>query len=951
MNKVKLNRNLIPTLLLILLALANCIKKQNDTLWPEITSETKPWTRWWWMGNILTREGITYSLEEYKKAGFGGLEITPIYGVKGFENQFIDYLSPEWMELLNHTLTEAKRLGLGIDMATGTGWPFGGPWIDSTYACKNFKCKIYTLNEGQTLSEVIRFIQTPYLRTVNRTQLTIDSLVYPVNANNNLQELALDQIQYKKDLPLIALMAYSDYGEKLDILSYIDENRKLNWLAPKGSWTIYAVFMGWHGKMVERAGPGGEGNVVDHFSKEALTHYLSRFSEAFKNSDIDYLRAFFNDSYEVDDAKGEADFTPTFFDEFLSRKGYDLRAHLNTLFTEDSSELKSRLLCDYREVISDLLLENFTITWKDWAKENNAIIRNQAHGSPANILDLYAACDIPETEGKNVLTMKYASSAANITGKRLVSSETATWLNEHFTTSLADVKTAIDNCFLSGVNHIIYHGTPYSPPFESWPGWLFYASVHFGPTNTIWKDLPQLNDYVACCESFLQSGNSANDILVYYPMYDKWSETGTSFLHHVKLKSDETTAGIIAEKLYQYDYAFDYISDRQINLLTFSDEKLNTGFSNYKVLIVPATKYMPYKTFSHLIELARQGATILFQMDLPASVPGFGEDIDNSEKFETLKQKLNFVQVNINKECNIGKGKIVIFIDVFEGLKNIDIMPAIYQALTTNLKAVKRINENGTCLFIVNKSDSLFDRSIIVPGGTENWVRFNPVNHTYGKIKCSEISKDISIIYLQLESGESCILQQYADAKEIEDYQVIDNKRNPIKIKGDWHIQFISGGPQIPSNISTHELKSWTEYEESMYFSGTGKYSVTFNKPEASSTKWILDLGEVHESAKVFLNNHELGSLICPPYQILIKDEILKQQNILEIEVTNLMANHIIYLDKNNINYKKFYNINFPGRLAENRDENNLFNASHWEPLCSGLIGPVTLIPVTLKTE
>ena len=66
-------------------------------------------------------------------------------------------------------------------------------------------------------------------------------------------------------------------------------------------------------KMVERAGPGGEGDVIDHFSASAIDHYLSKFDEAFKGQDISYLRYYFNDSYEVDDARGESNWTPAFF--------------------------------------------------------------------------------------------------------------------------------------------------------------------------------------------------------------------------------------------------------------------------------------------------------------------------------------------------------------------------------------------------------------------------------------------------------------------------------------------------------------------------------------------------------------------------------------------------------------------------------------------------------------
>ena len=75
---------------------------------------------------------------------------------------------------------------------------------------------------------------------------------------------------------------------------------------------LYALFVGLHGKMVERAAPGGEGYAIDHFSSKAANNYFKKFDEAFKGYDISYLRAFFNDSYEVDDARGQANWTPIF---------------------------------------------------------------------------------------------------------------------------------------------------------------------------------------------------------------------------------------------------------------------------------------------------------------------------------------------------------------------------------------------------------------------------------------------------------------------------------------------------------------------------------------------------------------------------------------------------------------------------------------------------------------
>nr|WP_321358848.1 glycosyl hydrolase [uncultured Draconibacterium sp.] len=85
------------------------------------------------------------------------------------------------------------------------------------------------------------------------------------------------------------------------------------------------------------------------------------------------------------------------FEEFKQRHGYDLKEHLPALFGDSDEETNKRVLCDYRETISDLLLERFTNIWADWAESHNAIIRNQEHGSPAAILDLYEASHIKNT--------------------------------------------------------------------------------------------------------------------------------------------------------------------------------------------------------------------------------------------------------------------------------------------------------------------------------------------------------------------------------------------------------------------------------------------------------------------------------------------------------------------------------------------------------------------------
>ena len=140
-------RPFVPSALLVTLTLAVVVRADNPA-WPEITRENKPWTRWWWPGSAVDRASLTAQLEQLAAAGIGGVEITPIYGAKGQESRYLGFLSPDWMAMLEHTGLEARRLGLGVDMATGTGWPFGGPWVDEAHALQRA-----VLREGRVTGE------------------------------------------------------------------------------------------------------------------------------------------------------------------------------------------------------------------------------------------------------------------------------------------------------------------------------------------------------------------------------------------------------------------------------------------------------------------------------------------------------------------------------------------------------------------------------------------------------------------------------------------------------------------------------------------------------------------------------------------------------------------------------------------------------------------------------
>ncbi len=921
--------------------------------WPSVSQLNKPWTRWWWEGSAVNKKDLSAVMKLYQEAGLGGLEITPIYGVKGYEDQFIDFLSPKWMDMLQHTLTEGKRLGLGIDLANATGWPFGGPWVSPEDACKNVNMKMYALKEGEQLNELISFTQQPLYRSESHMQVDLKTLSYPIATNKNLQSYAFDQVRFEKKLPLYTLMAYSDKGEVIDLLNKVDVNGKLNWTASQGNWKLVALFIGLHGKMVERAAPGGEGDVIDHFNKNAIQHYLHRFDNAFTGHDISGIRAFFNDSYEVDDARGQSNWTPEFFTEFKQRRGYDLKNYLPYLFAMNNSDSATRILTDYRETISDLLLDNFTKQWHNWAASKNHLVRNQSHGSPANILDLYSVIDIPETEGTEMLRFKFATSAAHVMGKPLVSSESATWLNEHFLSSWADVKQAIDNYFIGGVNHIFYHGVAYSPLSDPWPGWLFYAAVHFQPTNPMWKDFDVLNHYIAHTQSFLQQGKISSDVLVYYPIFDSWNEYGRDLLKHYDAMKPEFTNTAFeanATLLQEKGYAFDYISDKQLLQVQSKNAMLQTGGINYQTIVIPDAQSMPFQTLQQLNKLAESGATVVFYKGLPKDVPGFSGIDKRKTAFADIVNALHFssTQDPSIRKANIGNGCFLLGTDLNELLRFAKVRRE--SMADDHIEFVRRKNENGYCYFIVNRSNKNIDGWIPLQIKAIALAMFNPLTLEKGLLKM-RVSNNGTEVYLSLKPDQSVIIQSYYSAIKANAYPTWKTNADAKELTGVWTVKFVDGGPTLPKQYQTKELRSWTEQDgdEVKNFSGTAEYSISFTKPNDSSKTFLLDLGKVHETAEVFLNGKLLRKLIGPDYSVIIHAAELKKENSLQVRVSNLMANRIAYMDKNNISWKKFNNTNFPARLAQNRNANGLFTAVKWQPRISGLLGPVNIESIELK--
>jgi hypothetical protein len=85
-----------------------------------------------------------------------------------------------------------------------------------------------------------------------------------------------------------------------------------------------------------------------------------------------------------------------------------------------------------------------------------------------------------------------------------------------------------------------------------------------------------------------------------------------------------------------------------------------------------------------------------------------------------------------------------------------------------------------------------------------------------------------------------------------------------------------------------------------------------------------------------------VGVVIAHPFRLDITDFVKYKANTIAIELPNLSANRVPDLDLSNVMWKKFHDINIVDHQYKK------FDASEWPVEPSGLLGPVTLVPMTL---
>jgi hypothetical protein len=835
-------------------------------------------------------------------AGFGGFEVQPSYPLAidgqpaGVKN--LQFLSPEFLDDLKFVSTKAADTGLRMDLTLSSGWPYGGSIFSAAEGAG--RLRIERIKPSQDQSE----LPTPKLRD-NETLLAAFAGNTQLPIANNLVHLPPDKTSPST------------------ILFFISSRT---------------------GMQVKRPSFGAEGYVLDHQSLPAVNKFITQIADKELQACADHPPySVFCDSLE---SYGE-DWTDNFLTEFQTRRGYDLRPLLPAL-TTDIGPKTLEIRHDWGQTLTELFNDSFVKPLQQAAHDHNTRFRIQAYGIPSAGQFSYADADLPEGEGyqwHDYRATRYASSACHLMGIPVSSSETFTWLHSLvFRATPLDIKAEADLHFLQGVNQIICHGWPYTPPQVASPGWSFYAAAVFDEKNPWFIAMPDITRYLTRVSATLRLGKPANDIALYLPNDDAWAHFTPGHVSLTDALGKQLGKQIVGQIL-DAGYNLDFFDDQMLSRFgTFDGGQLAFNTLRYKVILLPGVERCPLATLRKLEAFAKAGGTVIATRRLPSLAPGYTATDADTAEVQSISQRL-FLSPNAPGIFLHDESKLAATLAP-RLAPDVAMLPPSPQ-----VGVVHRHTDDAEIYFLANTANTPLQTTATFRVQNLFPQICNPLTGQITPAPILDRSATGTSIKLTLAPYESTFILWTATKLPAPAQTTLPA---PIDLTTDWTLQF----SEASTPVSMPTLRSWTADDSTKNFSGVCTYTKHLPFPAAAikdNLKVALTFGTgaprasessgpgyqadfdapVREAAIVFINGHRAGSVWCPPYSLEVGPWLTTGDNEIRIQVANTAVN--------NIAAKGFPNYDNNAITAEFGNRFTPPSAHLFQPVPSGLLGPIQL--------
>lgn len=899
----------------------------------------RPFVRWWWNGDKVEAEELIRELHLLKEAGIGGVEINPIsFPAKEdpLNKKALTWLSDEWIEMLQVVFDEAKKLDMTCDLIIGSGWPFGAETLLPEERASVMLTYAFPVEGGSTV-EMSKF----------NIFKAIDPGVSHVNESRTCELVSF----------LLTPDPIEDLSQAVDLTDQF-KGDVIRFQVPEGKHHVYAMVRFDSFACVINGAPGAAGHILNHMDRDAVLKYLNNMTdriEAKTGPLSNHLRAFFVDSMELEGCNWTNDMA----EEFRKRRGYDLLPWLPfTMFKvgrlgnvqsydygakkgKAFEEQVNRVRFDFELTKAELLQERYVETYTSWAKTKGVKSRGQAYGRGFFQLEPSLLHDIPEGESwttnwlRHVVgeemgdsdyrrgrgyTMinKYVSSAAHLTGKRLVSAEEMTNTYNVFVTTLEYLKVGSDMSAISGTTHSVWHGFNYMPQDAAFPGWIQYGS-YYNEQNTWWPYFKKLNDYRARLASQLQNADMVTDIALLPANYDMWGITGVQTEPFPeKLYNPHTS--LVWEAIHKNGGGADYVTENIIADAKVVKGKLCYGPKKYGNLFLIDVDSTTPETLAKLLEFVQQGGRVFCIGRYPSKSLGLKDfeerDRQISEGIEKLKAyPKNFILLESPEENK--------YLEWYKDVMTEYQLPHAVTITNPDRFVLQNhyVTDDNSHMFLIMNANRLESREtdLIFPSsvtsGRTAWLYDADSGERYrlplekGRIHVKFGPSETWLVVFNKEKGGkvwSPVPKNGASLREIQN----------------WKLSLHHSHEGWTKEAEMKDLKDLKDTEEWKHFMGDVTYTTTL-KLRASDIPEYINLGKVADICELKVNGQDLGVKWFGDRVYNVKGFLHEGENTIEVKVTTLMGNYM-------------------QSLKENREAKRWVIRRNHPLYPAGLIGPVT---------
>ncbi len=904
-----------------------------------------PFVRWWWNGDILDADELRRELQVMKKAGIGGVEINPIQlpprdNDMGMLDKATPWLSDKWIDMLNVTFDEAKRLDMTCDLLVGSGWPFGAEYL------RGDERAMVRLVDAQELEGPCEY---------EISQFALFAKVDPHATETS-------EVRTMKIVSLSLVPSPMDNIDQAIDLTDQKDNEIIRVQVPAGKHYFYAVVQVNAFACVINGAPGAAGPILNHLDKTAVRKYLDHMSDTIQ-SKIGPLkgrmRTMFTDSMELEGMNWTTDFR----EEFIKRRGYDIVPYMPYMMfktgrlgdvynfdygvekTPRFKDENNRMRYDFELTKAELLRERFNATYLQWCKDLGVMSRAQAYGRGFFPLESRIGYDIPEGEswttnwlkhrlGEEMsnedyrrgrgytMINKFVSSAAHLTGKRVVSCEEMTNTYQVFAATLEFLKLGSDMSLISGVTQSFWIGVNYSPLNIPFPGWVRYGA-YFSEHNNWWPYVSYINTYKARVSSVLQNADMYTDIAILPAYGDMWTTWGVQ-TEPFPVRLNVPYMTLLWEAMIKNGHGCDYTSEIVLADSTVKNGKLCYGPKQYGTLFLAGVKGLAPETLAKMYEFVQQGGRVFCVERYPDRCLGYRDYENRNREVQQWVEKLKafpdrFILLDIPADNDF----ISWFTNVQEkyGLKPFVRIETIDPYFMQNRY---QADDGSEIFFFVHSHlhKRYKGKVTFAPEITKGRYPWIWDTHTGERYR------------IELNDGSYTLEMSPADSRLI----VFDkNKKGPM-----WRQLPVEGvGTQTLRNWDVelkHSREGWTKTTrmedptdlkdtEFVNFTGTVTYRTTVDVTNPADM--VLNLGRVWGVAEVKVNDQDLGVRWYGDQTYDVASSLKPGTNRIEVKVTTTL-----------LNYMK--------TLKDNK------TAQYWtmegtknQPLSSmGMVGPVTLYQI-----